>query len=437
MVKILKVLYLLSQANKRLHWSKQQLKEYQNKHLRAVLKCANDTVPFYRRHFREAGVDIASIKGVEDLPKLPFVTKEQLKSLSPKEAVSSLYDIKQLKQVRTSGSTGKPLQIFISPIEDAWRKSIYMRANINCGQKPRDRWVVLTAPHHFGDTTKFQRKLGIYSQTCISLFESSDEKIRQIIKARPQILDGYSGSLVVLAKEVRRREIKAIQPHLLLGNAEVIDDEARTFLEDVFDAPYCDQFGCAEVDRSAWQCLERHGYHMDVDSVITEFIGRDGLPVANGERGEIAYTSLFNFAMPLIRYKIGDVGVPSSDSCSCGNILPLMRSVEGRRDSFLVLPNNRIVSPFAINLEASTFKYFTSIDQYHIRQKAVDSLEVYLKVNDGHADCQLIANDFESLLRGFLSIKENEIKIQTRFVDNLEFTSGGKLTSVSSEVKLT
>ena len=141
MVKILKVLYLLGLANRRLHWSRQQLKEYQNKQLRAVLKYANDTVPFYRRHFREAGVDIASIKGVEDLPKLPFVTKEQLKSLSPKEAVSSLYDINQLKQVRTSGSTGKPLQIFISPIEDAWRKSIYMRANINCGQKPRDRWV--------------------------------------------------------------------------------------------------------------------------------------------------------------------------------------------------------------------------------------------------------------------------------------------------------
>jgi phenylacetate-CoA ligase len=350
--------------------------------------------------------------------------------------VSSSFNSSQLKQVRTSGSTGKPLQIYITPTEDAWRKSIYMRANINCGQKPRDRWVVLTAPHHFNDTSTLQRKIGIYSQTCISLFENSDKKIAKINATKPQILDGYSGSLVILAKEVKRKDLKTIKPRLTLGNAEVITQKSRNFIEDVFNAPYCDQFGCAEIDRSAWQCLNRQGYHMDIDSVITEFITKDGQPANNGERGEIAYTSLFNYAMPLIRYNIGDIGVPSTSTCNCKNNLPLMDLVEGRKDSFLILPNNRIVSPFAINLEASTFKYFTLIDQYHIRQKAIDHLEVYLKVTDSQIDRQQIADEFETVLRKMLNIQTNEVNIKTNFVENLTFTSGGKLTSISSELKI-
>ena len=436
MVNILKVLYFLSSANRRVSWPKQQMKEYQDKKLRAILRFANDTVPFYHKLYQEAGLDVSSIRGVEDLPKLPIVTKERLKSLSSEEIVSSSFDINQLKQVKTSGSTGNPLTIYLTPTEDAWRKSIYMRANIKCGQKPRDRWVVLTAPHHFSDTTKLQRKIGIYAQTCVSLFENSDKKIAKIEAAKPQILDGYSGSLVILAKEVKRRNLKSIKPKLVFGNAEVIDRKSRNFIEDIFNAPYCDQFGCAEIDRSAWQCLNREGYHMDIDSVITEFIGKDDLPISSGEHGEIAYTSLFNFAMPLIRYKIGDVGITSSNQCSCGNNLPLMDLVEGRRDSFLMLPNNRIVSPFAINLEASTFKYFSEIDQYHIRQKTIDQLEVYLKVSDSSIDRQLIAEEFEAALRKMLKIQGTDVRIRTNFVENLEFTSGGKLSSVSSEIKI-
>jgi phenylacetate-CoA ligase len=247
-------------------------------------------------------------------------------------------------------------------------------------------------------------------------------------------LDGYSSSLVLLAKEVHRIGLKSIKPRVMFGNAEVISVESRRFIEEVFGAPYCDQFGCAEIDRSAWECLERHGYHMDIDSVITEFLDPAGEPVSTGERGDITYTSLFNFTMPLIRYSVGDVGVPSDDVCSCGVKLPLMEVVEGRRDSFLTLPDNRLVSPFAINLEASTFKYFTSVDQYHIRQRSINSLDVYLRLNATAVDSQLIALEFEKLLRTFLNISD-EVQIKTSFINELDFSSGGKLSSVTSDIK--
>jgi len=310
-----------------------------------------------------------------------------------------------------------------------------MRANIKCGQRPRDRWVVLTSPTHFGDTTGIQRKLGIYAQTCVSLFESTANKISQIEAARPDILDGYSGSLVMLAKEVDRRGLKTINPRLMFGNAEYIDNDSRKYLQNVFNAPYCDQFGCAEVDRTAWQCLERNGYHMDVDSVITEFLDKDGNPVSDGERGEVTYTSLFNYTMPIIRYAIGDIGVPSEESCSCGVTLPLMKIIEGRKDSFLMLPGDRVLSPMVFNFAFSRFKYYTDIEKYNIHQTKLDYFEVQLKLHNTSVDKTKLVSDLDSQLRSYLDIKGDEVQFNISIVDDIPLPKTGKLLSVTSDLK--
>lgn len=435
MVNIAKILYCLAAANGRLHWSKDQMEKYQGERLRAVVKNAYEYVPYYHQLFKEAGVDVDSIRQVADLAKLPVNKKSIFKSQPPQQTVSSQFDINKLKKVRTSGSTGTPFQTYINPSEDVWRKSIYMRANIRCGQRARDRWVVLTSPTHFGDTTGIQRKLGIYSQTCISLFESTDNKISQIEAARPDILDGYSGSLVMLAKEVKRRGLKTLNPHLMFGNAEYIDTESRKYLQDVFNAPYCDQFGCAEVDRTAWQCLERNGYHMDVDSVITEFLDKDGNPVSDGERGEVTYTSLFNYTMPIIRYAIGDIGVPSEETCSCGVTLPLMKIIEGRKDSFIKLPGDRVLSPMVFNFAVSRFKYYTDIEKFNIHQTKLDYFEVQLKLHGSSVDPNKLVSDLDSQLRTYLDIKGDEVHFNISIVDDIPLPKTGKLLSVTSDLK--
>jgi len=311
-----------------------------------------------------------------------------------------------------------------------------MRANIACGQKAKDRWIVLTSPTHFKDTTGIQRKIGVYAQNCISLFESTDQKLKQISDARPDVLDGYSSSITMLAKEAKRRDLKTIKPHLLFGNAEYIDIESRKFIQEVFGAPYCDQFGCAEMDRTAWQCLERDGYHMDVDSVITEFLDQNGQMVNPGEEGEVTYTSLFNFSMPFIRYAIGDIGVPSDDKCSCGQSLPLMKMIAGRKDSFLTLPGNRVLSPMVFNFAVNRFKYYDNIDQYRIHQKRIDYFDVYLKMNRLPKEQNGLLIEFEDHLKNFLNIAKNEVEFNISFVDDIPLSKNGKLMSVWSDIKI-
>lgn len=433
MVNLVKLLYFLNKANKRLHWSRAELKRYQDKKLRSIVKYAYENVPFYHVLYKYHGVDVNNITRIEDLEKLPIVKKEVFKKQEPRRLVSSQYQLEALKKVRTSGSTGTPFIVYINSTEDAWRKAIYMRANIACGQKARDRWVVLTAPTHFKDTTSLQRRLGIYAQNCISLFEPTSTKLQQISDAKPDIIDGYSGSVAILAKEAKKRNITSIKPHLVFGNAEYIDQQSRSVIEEVFDAPYCDQFGCAEIDRSAWQCLERQSYHMDVDSVIAEFIGKDGFPVAADEQGTVTYTSLFNYAMPFIRYSIGDVGVPSNDTCPCGRSLPLMKIVLGRKDAFLKLPGDKILSPMVFNYAISTFPYYQDIDQYQIHQKKIDDIDVNLKIGNFSIPKERMAIEFTNHFKKFLELP-SEIRLNVAFLEEIPLSKTGKLRSVWSDV---
>ena len=435
MVNLPRVLYNLYCANRRLHWSKEKLRKYQDKRLRQVVRYADRFVPFYHEKFKAAGVDASEIRGVGDLAKLPVIKKAEFKSQDLRRIVSSEYSLDELKKVRTSGSTGTPFQVHINSHEDAWRKAIYMRANIYCGQKPFDRWVVFTSPTHFGDTTGIQRKIGFFAQNCISLFEPTDSKIRQVEAARPDILDGYSGSLFLLAREFKRKGLKTISPKLMFGNAEFIDEDSRRFMEGVFGAPYCDQFGCAEMDRTAWQCLERKGYHLDVDSVVTEFIGEDGEPVSSGERGEVTYTSLFNLSMPFIRYAIGDIGVPSDEACSCGISLPMMEVVEGRQDSFLTLPDERVLSPMVFNFAVSRFRYYDDIEQYQIRQKKTNFFEVKLKMQRFSVDPETMRSEFKNHLKSFLALSEYDMEFDISFVEEIPLSKTGKLMSVWSDLE--
>jgi len=287
-------------------------------------------------------------------------------------------------------------------------------------------------PHHFKDTTDIQRRLGIYAQTCVSIFSSVDEQISLIAEAKPDVLDAYSGSLVLLAKEVERRGLKTIRPRIIFGTADLIDVVSRKFLERVFEAPFYDQFGCAEVDRSAWQCPEKLGYHMDVDSVITQFVDDEGSEVSAGERGEIAYTSLFNYAMPFIRYAVGDVGTPSDEECPCGRTFPLMKIVEGRRDSLLLLPDGRLLSPMTFRIAIS--KFFEKIIQYRVVQKKLDLFEIYIQKKDSSIDEKVMENELMTHIRKQLNMDPRETTIEIKFVEEIPPRSTGKLMAVVSEL---
>ena len=429
----LRAAFYLFAMIERAYMRHEKLTNFQNRKVREIVRYAYDHVPFYHYVFKNSGVKPDDVKTAYDLKKLPIIGKDTFRT-NITEVISSEFDVNRLKKVSTSGSTGQPLTVFLSEKEDEFRKAKHLRANVALGQKARDRWIVIAGPQHFREATKLQRFFGIYATIPLSVFDDETKKILTIQRLKPDILDGYSSSLFLLAKEVEKRGLETIRPRFIIGGAELIDDSQRHFIEKSFDAPFYDQYSSMEFGSLAWQCKEKMGYHVDADSVIMQIVDENGDDVAPGEKGEIVCTSLFNHAMPFIRYAIGDVGISSEDNCPCGRTFPLMELVEGRKDSFITLPNGRVYSPHVFCLIMEKFKFYDSVDHYRIIQRKIDLIEFQIKLKTDVVEKESLKKDLIVHFKNALNIDKNEVTFEVESVKDIPLDETGKLTTVVSKL---
>lgn len=429
-----KVLYYFQGMMRRARSGHDKLKKHQNRHLRKVIKNAYDTVPYYHHKFRSMGIRPRDIKTLKDLNKLPILRKDEIRK-NLRGIISSQSNMNELRVLSTSGSTGLPLRVFISMDEDDYRKAKHLTANIFCGQRPRDRYVTITSPSHFGEVPKLLRTIGVYDRAFVSVFDEVGTQISKIEKLRPNVLAGYSSSLLLLAREVQKKATKTIKPRFILGGAELIDHLSRRFVEQVFDVPFYDQYAIVELDRVAWQCTAKSQYHIDADSIIVQFLDRNGEEVSAGERGEIICTSLFNYAMPFIRYAVGDMGIASDDECACGIKLPLMKVIEGRKDSLLVLPDGRQLSPRTFTVAMNMFHSTKDVEQFRVIQRKANRFEIHIKMKSRMTDEKAMEEELVAHLEKMLNVTKDDLAFDVRFVDDIPIDKTGKFSAVVSKIK--
>jgi phenylacetate-CoA ligase len=394
-------------------------------------------VVFYRNLLTSNGIHPRDIRGVHDLHKIPVITKQIIRQNPVPDLISKNYDYRDLNALSTGGSTGEPFTIYIDANEDAWRKAIYLRANISCGHRPRDRWVALIDPQYSSGHYRLQQLLRLYVRNIVPVTTSRTHQYETTCRLRPTVLDGFPSSLRLLAMQHQRHGDPRVHPRIIFGSGELIDKPTVKIIEQTFNAPYFDQYGCTEIDRSAWQCITRQDYHLDCDSVITQFVDTDGHEVSSGEKGEIVYTSLFNYAYPLIRYNIEDVGIATDTDCSCGIPLPLMKVVEGRSNAFLVFPDNTIVSPMRFIETLGAFRLERAIDQYRVVQETSTHINVYIRKTRSEVDETKITQILKAnIQRGFSNHTSsvNQMQLEVTFVEAMPRTTRGKLNVVTSQV---
>ena len=401
------------------------LSELQNKKLKSVVKYAYENVPFYHRKFKEAKIKPDEIKTTKDLTKLPYTTKSEIQTNFPNDIVAKHIDIEKCHASHTSGSTGTPLTVLYDEKAEDFQKAVALRPNLNCGQRLFDKWVVFTDPRHIEEKKWFQR-MGLFSLERFSLFLPIYRQIEVLEHVSPDIIECYPSHLYLLAKSAKETDAK-INPRLIFCSAELLDQGTRQYIEDAFDSVVYDQYGGSELGRTAWECPERCGFHIDMEAVVIEFIQGDE-QVTSEEEGEIVYTGLYNYAMPLVRYKSGDVGVPTDEKCSCGRGLPLMKVVIGRKDDFLVATNGSLVSPITMDL---VVKNMMEIEQCRIIQERRDlvSVQIVEKESLSEETMNQLTNEIKEILG-----KDTEVRIKK--LDRLKRDKSGKLRKVISKVNL-
>ncbi len=415
--------------------SRKRLDEYRDKRFRKIVSYAYEHSPFYHTRFRDLQLDPSSIRGIADIRKLPVLSRSELQA-NAKDLISDEYDLSKLRIARTSGSTGLPFFTYLSEKEYDLRQAKQLRPHYICGHRPRDRWVLICPPEHSGNVSSIQSLFHVYSPIPVSIFDGVSEQAKAINRIIPEVLDGYSSSLLLIAKHVKQTGAVDIRPKMCMSGAELFHPSDRAFVEQVFGVPCFDQYGSEELGRIAWQCEVDGAYHLDFDTLVTEFHSADGEEVSPGEEGQVVCTSLFNYAMPILRYDLGDAAIPCSadEVCECGRAFPLMKMVAGRSEEAIALPDGRVIAPLAIGDSMCEFKFFSDVLQYRFVQKSRESFRVLVKRRLSGVSEDMMGAELVSHLRRTLRLPKSEAELEVEFVEEIPPDKSGKIRKVVSEI---
>jgi phenylacetate-CoA ligase len=325
-------------------------------------------------------------------------------------------DVSKLHSSFTSGSTGEGARTYFD--RDAWvlgRSLLKLRARLACGLRPWDRvaqfqWI----PHQ---DTSFRRH--VLRQKSFGVDRSPQEILSELLRFSPTALYGFPGYLRKLAEVADGK----LRPRLIFTSGEMLTKEARAALESAYGAPVFDIYGCTEVKEIAWECPERNGYHVNADWLVVETLteSSQGAPA-----GSLVITSLYNYAMPIIRYCVGDLGSLREELCSCGRSLPLMAPETGRAVDYVVLPDGREVSPYTV---MEPVEALPGVAQFEVLQEEIGRVLVRVVPSPiwGDETRNSIQKSLGEILPG--------ARIEIALVNKIEPQRTGKYRIVQSKVR--
>jgi phenylacetate-CoA ligase len=412
-------------------FSAEKIISVQNVKLRRLIDYCFDNIKYYRETFSKAGIAPGQVTSADDLRNVPFLTRNELRSrfwdFLPRE-------LPACRTSRTSGSTGVPVcllsdrrsRIFNSAAVIRYRRAL----GVGLYGKP-----ILTPLKNEDEPNKrphWTFLQGIHKTYYINPYNGLAENIEygtQLLqKLKKPVLIGITPAIRALASKIRDGVFPTFQPSVILTTGEVLEPEVRELLECTFKAMVADIYACNEAGDVAWQCRCARGYHTNADNVIVEIV-RDDRPVEAGQIGEVVITNLNRYAMPIIRYKNGDLARLSAEPCPCGCSLPMIAEIVGRTGEDIFGPDGRTI-PWN---RLKGLMNHPQVRQFQLVQQADGSLTVRY-VPENHADRQVI--EMETLLRTrFEDLLGPAVPIQMEKVDQIAPAPSGKIKLVISDYK--
>lgn len=417
-------------------WSWDDLRALQLRKLRALIEHAYRQVPFYRRRFDQAGVTPRDIQSPDDLARLPLLTKQDIQQNLGTLMAEGLTRA-GVRENHTGGSTGQPLTFYQDRNFSAWDHADKLRNYRMAGYRLGMRWAFLwgsdyDAQAHKGWRGRLWDRL-IYNLIWINTFDLTTETLtraaRELAAWQPQLLVAYVSSAMLLARVMQARGIYALRPRALQTSAEVLTPAARARLETTFGCAVFDRYGCREVGNIAHECDAHQGLHILAENNLVELVDADGRAVAPGQLGRIVVTNLNNYAMPFIRYEVGDLGVAAAQACACGRGLPLLTTMVGRAADVITSPSGKLLhGEFFTHL----FYKIHGVEQFRVAQETRAELRIQL-VPSADCDRAKVARFLEATIHQHA---DPAFRIRFEWCDRLPPAASGKYRFTLSSVPL-
>ena len=410
--------------------SRDEMSALQSERLVKQVKNVYENVEFYRKKMDELGVEPGDIKGIEDINKLPFTTKEDLRDNYP----FGLLAVPQEKIARvqgTSGTTGKlTLASYTQKDVDVWGECV-ARGLTMAGLTSADRIHVCYGYGLF--TGGMGLDLGAKALGAMAIPMSSGNTKRQLMCMEDfgatafACTPSYALYLAEAAEEagiVDRLQIRAS-----INGAEPWTDEMRRKIEDILHINSFDIYGLCEITGPgvAMDCIHHKGLHVYEDYFYPEVLNpADQSACADGETGELVFTTLAKEGMPLLRYRTKDLTSIERSTCECGRTLPRIQKFTGRTDDMKVI---RGVNVFPTQVETALLSMGGGVAPHYMlivdRENNLDVLTVMVEVDEKYFSDEIrkldeLKNKVGSVLKQALGVSVRVKLVEPKTIQRSE-----------------
>jgi phenylacetate-CoA ligase len=340
-------------------------------------------------------------------------------------------------KISTSGSTGEPFVVYADKAQLEFRWAATLRSQEWTGYAFGDKCVRLWHQTLGMDKTQIakERLDALFTRRkFIPVFEMAEDKLeamaREIAEWDPVLMDGYAEALDFLAHYLKSRSDLGVRPKALMSSAQTLPEASRKLIEEAFGCRVFDKYGAREFSGIAYECEAHTGHHVVAEGFIVEVL-RDGQPVKPGEMGEIVITDLNNTCLPFIRYRLGDLGVAVDPSfaCPCGRGLPLIGNIEGRVQSIIQGTHGQFLPGSFFPHYLKEFDY--AIQKFQVVQEERGAITFHV-VKGGRYSDDVLAE----VLTTFRKHLGEDMRIDVKFVDNIEMVRTGKRLASVSRLKV-
>lgn len=381
--------------HQRLLWNEEKLKGWKVDQLCALVDWAYSTSPFYNSLYNKAGYEPGAIRSLDDFAKLPTIGKDDVIANFPTGMPSREFDIKSCRWMSSSGSSGKQVQIVL-PQNRADLDILFKYRMFEWQGDFRldpGRWLY-NIHYVLWWHTSILGNLPVFSvtQEC-----PPEAVLRHIAFLRPQVvssLGSYLAGLAALGQSLDQYGVRVVST-----NSETTTQTERSAWEEIFCVPVRDEYSSEEIDILAVQCNAGR-YHVLEDDVHVEVINPD-----SDGFGEVVGTDLWNRAMPMIRYRQGDLATLSpygaGDLCACGSHFRKLDQLHGRADqAFITMTGQRIVPGRLLDVvEAFLCREDAQVLEFRVVQKDYDKVDLlFIPKGPTNADQESIIQEFHRKL---------------------------------------
>jgi phenylacetate-CoA ligase len=408
-------------------WSENDLKEYQNEKLRALIKHVYENVPYYTELFVKLKLNPADFKTTKDLHKLPILTKEIVReNMKTGKLIAKNIREKDMKLNGSSGSTGEPLQYYITKDAYSFNVAANLRGWYWMGYRLGDKYIKISQNPRNG----LKRVQDTINNCNYVIFQKHDnDNLKMICKVlsnnNSDFIRGYPDPLFFIANYIKNEKIKIKKFKAVNTTGNILFPNTRKLIEEVFNAPVFDSYS-SEGGANVFECSNRKHYHSTMEYAISEILSISN----NNRKGRLITTDLINYAVPFIRYDSQDFLITSKEKCTCGRNLMAIDRIEGRDSDTLITPAKKYL---IVHNFTAYFEWIDSVVQFQVRQDKIDEFNILLKVNEKYTK-----EDENKIYQYWNEYINEDVKIKITVVDDIPLTKSGKRRFLirSKDIKL-